>query len=146
MNNKLSKTLFKHCNMCFLALKGLINIFQKIWKLHIFWIFKYKPWHYNFLNIFKKNIPKKFSKTIPKVSRCGSCYPICTPYWFCSWEFGTKRWMGATTFIRCNNNTLFWGIGMSLVYCGNWKNLGSSKNYSFFSFSSKNFFINVNFA
>jgi hypothetical protein len=35
MNKKFLKTLIKHCNACFLALKGLINRFQNFWKLHI---------------------------------------------------------------------------------------------------------------
>jgi hypothetical protein len=36
MDNKLSKTLIKHYNACFLALKGIINRLQNFQKLHIF--------------------------------------------------------------------------------------------------------------
>ncbi len=39
MNNKLSKTLIKHCNACFLALKGLQNRLQNFDSYTYFEIF-----------------------------------------------------------------------------------------------------------
>jgi hypothetical protein len=87
MNNKLSKTLIKHCNECFLALKRLINRLQNFWKLHIFWDFLHKLWYNNFKNFIKikKNwifflkLKKKISpKAVFKVGMCGLCYPIST--------------------------------------------------------------------
>jgi hypothetical protein len=35
MNKKLSKTLIKHCNACFLTQRGLINSLQNFWNLDI---------------------------------------------------------------------------------------------------------------
>ncbi len=79
MNNKLSKTFIKHCNTCFLTLKGFINRLQNFWQLDIFWNILHKPWHnnifkiINFFEIFlklKKNYSKKYStKRNPKNRR-----------------------------------------------------------------------------
>jgi hypothetical protein len=44
---KAFKTLIKHCNVCFLTLKGFTNRFQKNWKLYISWNLLHKPWHNN---------------------------------------------------------------------------------------------------
>jgi hypothetical protein len=86
MNNKLSKTLIKHCNTSFLTLKGFINRLQNFWKLHIFWNLLHKPWHNNIkkiINIFElffeilneylKNITPK---VIPKVSGAACVIPF----------------------------------------------------------------------
>jgi hypothetical protein len=66
MNNKLSTTFIRHCNACFLTLKGFINRFQNFWKLHIFWNLLHQPRHNNILKIisifeeFLKNMFLKF--------------------------------------------------------------------------------------
>jgi hypothetical protein len=87
MNNKLSKALIEHYNTCFLTLKGIINIFQKTWKLHIFWNVLHKPWHNNikknyiyflrmFWGLFKNLLKNDSSKSLTYSFLC-----ICLVKW-----------------------------------------------------------------
>jgi hypothetical protein len=75
MNNKLSKAFIKHYNVCFSALKGLINRLQNLWKLHTFWNLLHKPWHNNifkimkFFEIFFWKLFKEYSKKYSTKSR-----------------------------------------------------------------------------
>jgi hypothetical protein len=46
-HKKFSKTFIKHCNVCFLALKRLINRLPNFWKLHVSWNLLHKISHNN---------------------------------------------------------------------------------------------------